>query len=135
MKQLILFVAMLVLGVGAATAQDVQKAKGDSNHPTTKETKEYYKNYITSADPQEVAQFLTGLMVDKLSLTAEQSAKVKEINETRLAELQALLQRNEGVANKVELKELEKRYNADLKSTLSPKQYGQYDAFVVKYKN
>lgn len=126
---------MLVIGVGAATAQDVQKARGNSNQPTTQETKEYYKNYITSADPQEVAQFLTGLMVDKLSLTAEQSAKVKEINETRLAELQGLLQKNGGSFNKVELKGLEKRYNADLMSALSPKQYAQYEAFVAKYKN
>ena len=74
-------------------------------------------------------------MADKLSLTAEQSAKVKEINEARLAELQGLLQKNEGSFNKVELKGLEKRYNADLKSTLSLKQYGQYEAFVTKYKN
>ena len=135
MKKLILFVAMLVLGIGAATAQDVQKEKGKSNPATNKETKEYYRNYITSADPQEVAQFLTGLLADKLALTAEQSAKVKEINETRLVELQGLLKNNEGVANKVELKGLEKRYNADLKGVLSAKQYANYKGFVAKYKD
>lgn len=129
---------MLVLGIGATSAQDVQKEMGNSNPATPNETKEYYKNYIASADPQEVAQFLTGLMANKLSLTAEQSAKVKEINEARLAELQDLLQKNEGLtnlANKGELKGLEKKYNADLKDALHPKQYAQYEAFVAKYKN
>lgn len=132
MKKLMFFVAMLILGVGAAAAQDVQKEKGNEDQATTKE---YYKNYITSAAPQEVAEFLTSLMADKLSLTAEQSAKVKGINETRLAELQDLLQKNESLANKGELRGLEKKYNADLKDALNPKQYAQYEAFVAKYKN
>lgn len=132
MKKLMFFVAMLVIGVGAATAQDVQKERGNSDQATNKQ---HYKNYIASAAPQEVAEFLTAFMSDKLSLTAEQSAKVKEINATRLAELRDLLQNKEGATNKGELKGLEKRYNADLKGVLTSRQFAEYDAFVAKYKN
>jgi protein CpxP len=132
MKKLMFFGAMLALGTGAASAQAVQQDKGKTNQATTKQ---YDKQSVASAAPQEVAEFLTAFMADKLSLTAEQSAKVKEINAARLAELQNLWQNNQGPTNKGELKGLEKRYNADLKATLTPKQYAQYEAFVAKYKD
>jgi Spy/CpxP family protein refolding chaperone len=135
MKKLMLFVAMLFFGVAAATAQEVQKEKVYVDQVPGKEAKEYYKEYVTSANPEEVAALLTGLMVDKLSLSAEQSSRIREINETRLTELQALLRKEESASLKVSLKGLEKKYNADLKGALTPKQYAQFEAFVAKYKS
>ena len=126
------FAALLVFGTGVASAQTVQKESGKANQASTKQ---YSKQALASADPKEAVGFLTALMVDKLSLTAEQSAKVQEINAARLGELRSLWLNNQGTTNKAELKGLERRYNADLKAALTPKQYAQYEAFVAKYKD
>jgi hypothetical protein len=132
MKKLIFIGAMLVLGTGAISAQSIQKGKGNTNQAITKP---YDQESIAAAEPQEIAVFLTALMADKLSLTAEQSTKVKEINAARLTELQTLWLNKEGTSNKGELKELYKRYDAELKAAITPKQYAQYEAFFAKYKD
>lgn len=130
-----LVVAMLFFGVAAATAQEVQKENVNVDQLPGKEAKEYYKEYITSANPEEVAALLTGLMVDKLSLSAEQSARISEINEMRLTELQALLRKDKSASLKASLKGLEQKYIADLKGALTPKQYAQLEAYVAKYRS
>ena len=130
MQKLIYLIAMLILGTGAASAQTVQKSKEDVNPAIAQP---YDQQSIASADPREVATFLTALMADKLALTAEQFTKVKEINAARLAELQKHWLQNEG-NNKGELKGLYKRYEEDMKAAITPKQYAKYEAFVAKYK-
>jgi hypothetical protein len=132
MKKWMFFGALLVLGTGAASAQTGTGNKQKSDQATTQQ---FSKQALASADPKEAAGFLTALMVDKLSLTAEQTAKVQEINAARLAELRSLWLNSQGTSNKAEWKGLERRYSADLKAALSPKQYAEYEALVAKYKN
>jgi hypothetical protein len=132
MKKLILFGAMLFLGIQAASAQTIQEQEDKTNQAISKIIND---KEALSAAPEEVAEFLTTLMTNKLSLTNQQSAKVKEINAVRLAELRDLWLKNQNAPIKGELKSLKNRYNADLKAAITPQQYAQYEAILAKYKD
>lgn len=123
---------MLVFGTGVATAQTVQQ---DSGKTRPAMINPYDKQAVAAADPQEMAGYLTMLMVNKLSLTAEQATKVKAINAARMGELQALWLKGQALPNKDALKQLVQQYSAELKTVISPEQFARYEAYLARYKN
>lgn len=124
--------AMLIFGIGAAFAQTDQKDQAKTNQAISKII---YDKESLAADPGQAAEFLTALMAEKLSLTSQQSTKVKEINTARLTELRDLWLKNQNTPIKAELKSLKNRYNQDLKATITPQQYARYEAILAKYKD
>lgn len=135
MKKLMFIVALAVLGTGAASAQTNQKEKRKEKHTTTHN---HGVRQSAQATPQERAERLTVSMTEQLALTAEQVAKVQEINLSRFTEQHDLRQKNQGTADRDamrgQMKALRQKYDTELKAAITTDQYAKYEANQAKGK-
>lgn len=86
--------------------------------------------------PAERAERLTKTMTEQLTLTADQSAKIKEINVQRVTELQAFRQKQQSnrETTRQEMQALQDKYAAQYKAILTPEQYAKYAENQARFK-
>ncbi|PIQ20628.1 MAG: hypothetical protein COW65_13990 [Cytophagales bacterium CG18_big_fil_WC_8_21_14_2_50_42_9] len=124
MKKIILLLALSVLGTGAIAANSavnfVQTGQG------------------TPGTPEERAERQLQAMTKQLSLSTDQSAKLKPILLQRVTEQQALrgkMQGNDRQARMTEMKTMREKYDAQFKTILTPEQYTKYEAGQAQMQN
>ena len=117
MKKIILMMALSVLGTGAIAANSpitfVQGGQGPQG------------------TPEERAERQLQTMTKQLSLSAEQSAKLKPILLQRVNEQQALREKMQGKdrqAMMAEMKTMREKYDAQFKTILTAEQLTKYEA-------
>lgn len=123
---------MLAFGMlvtGSAFAQETTKKEKKQRVERT----EVRKVRKQKADPEERANRQAEMLSKKLALSETQQNQLQELNKKKAQELQALNDkydrsdaRNE--ARRAERKAIQDRWQADLKSILSEKQYATYEA-------
>jgi len=107
--------ALSVLGTGAiAASPQVNFVQGGQGSQGT---------------PEERAERQLQTMTKQLSLSADQSAKLKPILLQRVTEQQTLRQKMQGnrQAMMTEMKTMQDKYNAQFKTILIPDQYTKYE--------
>ena len=116
MKKIVLMMAMTVLATGAISAKTpaafVQQGQGQ-------------------ATPEERAERQLTMMTETLTLTADQTTKLKPIILARSTEQSALRQKMQGGDREAlmgEYRKLNEKYNAQIKAVLTAEQYTKYEA-------
>lgn len=116
MKKIVLMMAMTVLATGAISAKTpaafVQQGQGQ-------------------ASPEERAERQLTMMTETLTLTADQTTKLKPIILARSTEQSALRQKMQGGDREAlmgEYRKLNEKYNAQIKAVLTAEQYTKYEA-------
>jgi len=117
MKKIILMIALSVLGTGTIAANSaitfVQTGQGPQG------------------TPEERAERQLTMITEQLSLTADQSAKLKPIILQRVTEQQELRQKMQGKdrqAMMTEMKTMQEKYDTQFKTILTADQYTKYEA-------
>lgn len=119
MKKIVLFMAMTVLATGAISAKAALTSveQGPGQGPAT---------------PEERAERQTRMLTEHLSLSADQTAKVKPIILARINEQSSLREKmQEGGDRQAmmgEFRKLNEKYNAQIKAVLTAEQYAKYEA-------
>ena len=115
MKKIVLMMAMTVLATGAISAKTpaafVQQGQGQ-------------------ATPEERAERQLTMMTEQLTLTADQTTKLKPIILARSTEQSALRQKMQGGDREAlmgEYRKLNEKYNAQIKAVLTAEQYTKYE--------
>ena len=115
MKKIVLMMAMTVLATGAISAKTpaafVQQGQGQ-------------------ASPEERADRQLTMMTETLTLTADQTTKLKPIILARSTEQSALRQKMQGGDREAlmgEYRKLNEKYNAQIKAVLTAEQYTKYE--------
>ena len=115
MKKIVLMMAMTVLATGAISAKTpaafVQQGQGQ-------------------ATPEERAERQLTMMTETLTLTADQTTKLKPIILARSTEQSALRQKMQGGDREAlmgEYRKLNEKYNAQIKAVLTAEQYTKYE--------
>ena len=115
MKKIVLMMAMTVLATGAISAKTpaafVQQGQGQ-------------------ATPEERAERQLTMMTETLTLTADQTTKLKPIILARSTEQSALRQKMQGGEREAlmgEYRKLNEKYNAQIKAVLTAEQYTKYE--------
>lgn len=119
MKKMVLCMALTVLATGAISAKApmafVEQGPGQGQ-----------------ASPEERAERQTQMLTEQLSLTADQTAKVKPIILARINEQSTLRQKMQESGDRQammgEFRKLNEKYNAQLKAVLTAEQYTKYEA-------
>jgi periplasmic protein CpxP/Spy len=116
MKKIVLMMAMTVLATGAISAKIpaayVQQGQGQ-------------------ATPEERAERQITAMTEQLTLTADQTTKLKPIILARSTEQSALREKMQGGDREAlmgEYRKLNEKYNAQIKAVLTAEQYTKYEA-------
>lgn len=80
-------------------------------------------------DPAKMADHKAGKMAKELGLSADQEAKVEQLLLARQQEGAALKAKfgTDKTAGRTEMKAAHERYNAQLKTILTPEQYAKFD--------
>lgn len=111
MKRILTGMLAIVLFAGAAQAQDTTKHKGHKGSHKTQRS----------------------MMMGKMNLSVEQKAKLKTINEARKNEVEALdktaLTTDQ---RKAKMKEIQEKYQGQVKAVLTPEQQNQMKSFKDK---
>jgi periplasmic protein CpxP/Spy len=117
MKKIVLMMAMTVLATGAISAKTpaavVQQGQGQGQ-----------------ATPEERAERQLTMMTEALTLTADQTTKLKPIILARSTEQSALRQKMQGGDREAlmgEYRKLNEKYNAQIKAVLTAEQYTKYE--------
>ena len=115
MKKIVLMMAMTVLATGAISAKTpaafVQQGQGQ-------------------ATPEERAERQLTMMTETLTLTADQTTKLKPIILARSTEQSALRQKMRGGDREAlmgEYRKLNEKYNAQINAVLTAEQYTRYE--------
>ena len=115
MKKIVLMMAMTVLATGAISAKTpaafVQQGQGQ-------------------ATPEERAERQLTMMTETLTLTADQTTKLKPIILARSTEQSALRQKMQGGDREAlmgEYRKLNEKYNAQIKAVLTAEHYTTYE--------
>jgi periplasmic protein CpxP/Spy len=118
MKKIVLLMAMTVLATGAISAKApvaaVQQGQGQGQ-----------------ATPEERAERQLKMLTETLTLTADQSTKLKPILLARLTEQSALREKMQGGDREAmmgEFRKLNDKYNPQIKAVLTAEQYAKYEA-------
>jgi len=126
MKKLFLMMAFSVLGTGAITAKAettfVQQGPGAQDQAT----------------PAERVERQLKMMTEQLSLSAEQSEKLKPVLLQQMTERQELRQKMQGSdrqAMMTEMKTMQEKYDAQFKTILTADQYTKYQANQAQMRN
>jgi periplasmic protein CpxP/Spy len=123
MKKMVLLMAMTVLATGAISAKAPMASveQGPGQGPGREQ-----------ASPEERAERQTKMMTEQLSLTADQTAKVKPIILARINEQSTLREKMQGGGDREammgEFRKLNEKYNTQLKAVLTAEQYTKYEA-------
>ena len=123
MKKIVFVLALAVLGTGAASANAFTY---------------HFIQQGPMCTPQERAENLTKRMNEVLTLTADQSTKIQEINVRRFTEQQALREKmqpgGDREAMMTQMRELTQKYNTEYKAVLTPEQYTKYEANMDQFR-
>ena len=124
MKKIILLMAMTVLATGAISAESpagyVQQGQGQGQG---------------QGSPEERAARMTNMMTRQLSLSADQSTKLKPIllaRATEQTELRQKMQTGDRRLAMGEAKKLHEKYNTQIKAVLTAEQYTRYEALQAQ---
>jgi len=124
-KTLFLLAALALATAGPSFAQTAPvKATGTD----AKQTARHYQK--GPKDPAKMADHRAGKMAKELGLTADQEAKVESLMLARQQESTALKAKygTDRKAGRPEMKAAHDRYEAQMKTILTPEQYAKYQA-------
>ena len=117
MKKIFFVLALAVLGTGAAPANAAISPVIQQGPMGT---------------PQERAENLTKRMNEVLTLTADQSTKIQEINTRRFTEQQAMREKMQAGGDReammTQMRALSQKYDTEYKAVLTADQYTKYEA-------
>ena len=120
MKKMLVVLAAFALTAGAASAQTTPQA-GRMGQGRTQDA---------ARTPEQRADMQTKRLTQQLSLSADQSAKVRELALAENQELQALRGKFASADSRKgagqEMKAIQEKYDAQLKSVFSAEQYTKY---------
>ena len=123
MKKIVFVLALAVLGTGVAPANAA------------------INNFVQQGPmgtPQERAENLTKRMNEVLTLTADQSTKIQEINVKRFTEQQAMREKMQAGGDReammTQMRALTEKYNAEYKGVLTAEQYTKYEANLDQFR-
>lgn len=123
MKKIVFVLALAVLGTAAASAHAFIAPLIQQGPAGT---------------PQERAEALTNKMNEVLTLTADQSTKIQEINVKRFTEQQAMREKMQAGGDReammTQMRALTTKYSADYKTILTPEQYTKYEANLDQFR-
>ncbi|GEO07399.1 hypothetical protein AAE02nite_50630 [Adhaeribacter aerolatus] len=117
MKKIFFVLALTVLGTGAAPANAFISPSFQQGPMGT---------------PQERAEALTKKMNEVLTLTADQSTKIQDINVRRFTEQQSMREKMQAGGDReammTQMRALTQKYEAEYKGALTADQYTKYEA-------
>ncbi|MCI1186081.1 DUF4890 domain-containing protein [Hymenobacter sp. DH14] len=131
-KTLFLLVALALTTAGTSFAQTAVKATGTDAKQTARH---YGKGQKGPKDPAKMADHKAGKMAKELGLTADQEAKVESLMLARQQE-SATLKAKYGAdrkAGRTEMKAAHDRYEAQLKTILTPEQFAKMDKMKAEH--
>ncbi|WP_201978665.1 DUF4890 domain-containing protein [Hymenobacter rubidus] len=122
-KTLVLLAALAFATAGTSFAQTAVKTTGSDANQTARH---YQKG---PKDPAKTADHKAGKMAKELGLSADQEAKVEQLLLARQQEGAALKAKYgaDRIAGHAEMKASHEKYQAQLKSILTPEQYAKFD--------
>ena len=131
-KNLFLLAALAVATVGTSFAQTAVRTTGSDANQTARH---YATGKQGPRDPAKMADHKAGKMAKELGLTADQEAKVEQLMLARQQESTALktkyaADRNAG---RTEMKAAYDRYEAQMKTILTPEQYAKLDKLKAEH--
>ena len=126
-KNLLLLVALAFATAGTSFAQTAPAAGPTMRAHRAKGPK----------DPAKMADHRAGKMAKELGLNADQEAKVEQLMLARQQEAAALKTKYgaDKKAGRVEMKAAHDRYEAQLKTILTPEQYAKLDKMKAEHHN
>lgn len=130
----IIFILALIIAISNTYAQsDNSKGKGKGNGDGSGNKE---KGKGKSLSPEERADKITLRLKEKLSLTEEQTPKVKQITLTRVNAIKAAkdASKDDKKAFGQERKKLVQAWEVDLKGILTPEQFTKYTAYKEEQK-
>ena len=128
-KTLFLLAALAFATAGTSFAQTAVKATGTD----AKQTARHYQK--GPKDPAKMADHRAGKMAKELGLNADQEAKVESLMQARQQESAALKAKygTDRKAGRTEMKAAYDRYEAQLKTILTPEQFAKMDKMKAEH--
>jgi protein CpxP len=128
-KTLALLAALAFTTAGASFAQTAVKTTGTDANQTARH---YQKG---PKDPAKMADHRAGKMAKELGLTADQEARVEQLLLARQQESAAFKTKygTDKKAGRAEMKAAHDRYEAQLKTILTPEQYAKMDKMKAEH--
>ena len=129
-KTLFLLAALAFATAGTSFAQTAVKATGTD----AKQTASHYEKKGPK-DPTKMADHRAGKMAKELGLNADQEAKVESLMLAREQESTALKAKygTDRQAGRTEMKAAHDRYEAQLKTILTPEQFAKMDKMKAEH--
>jgi hypothetical protein len=130
MKKIIAVLSLGMLVVGSSYAQTVpQEDQRDQKKRTEYRTAQGDK---IKRSPEEMARIKTERLSQKLDLSATQKNQLQALNMRQAEEMKAMRESYKGTEDKAKMREAKKanhdKWQSELKSILTEKQYAQYEA-------
>ena len=131
-KNLFLLAALAVATVGTSFAQTAVRTTGSDANQTARH---YATGKQGPRDPAKMADHKAGKMAKELGLTADQEAKVEQLMLARQQESTALKNKYAADRNagRTEMKAAYDRYEAQMKTILTPEQYAKLDKLKAEH--
>ena len=131
-KTLFLLAALALTTAGTSFAQTAVKATGSD----AKQTARHYESGKKGPkDPAKMADHKAGKLAKELGLTADQEAKVEQLMLARQQESTALKAKygTDRKAGRTEMRAAHDRYEAQLKTILTPEQFAKMDKLKAEH--
>ena len=127
MKKLALIFAVGLLSLGTVSAQTTQKTKIKTENKNGKGNKHAGK-HDEGRTPEERAEMQAQKLTKKYNLSADQTARIRQISLDKATRMEALKTKNKEnrQATGVEMKEIKASWEGQLQSILTQDQYAQY---------
>jgi protein CpxP len=135
MKKLALVLAIGIFTFGSVSAQTIQNTKIKNEKKNGKETvktggteKKHDGKHDERRTPEQRADMQAQKLAKKFNLTADQTAKIRQISLDKANRMEALKAKNKDSrqANGAEMKEIKSSWEGQLQSVLTQDQYAQY---------
>lgn len=135
MKKLALIFTIGVFSLGAVTAQTTQKTKIKTENKNGKETVKiedtdlkHDGKHDERRTPEERAELQAQKLAKKFNLTADQTAKIRQISLDKANRMESLKAKNKEnrQATGAEMKEIKSNWETELKGVLTQDQYAQF---------
>jgi hypothetical protein len=127
MKKLALILTIGLFSMGAVSAQTTQKTKVKTENKNGKGIKHDGK-HDERRTPEERADMQAQKLAKKFSLTADQTAKIRQLSLEKATKMEAIKAKNKESrqATGAEMKEIKSSWEGQLKTILTQDQYAQY---------
>ena len=130
MKKIMAVLSLGILVAGSSYAQTVPQKDQQEKRARIEHRAERAERAKKS--PEEMAQLKTERMAQKLDLTATQKNQLQALNLRQAEEMKAMRESLKGSEDRTKIREVRKashdKWQAELKSILTEKQYAQYEA-------